>query len=155
MSLNEILDIIIFGSIIYLGMVAPLLWLFLVVHSLAVKNHAITISALLLLLAFSPSIISKFQFAQSGGMGWPMIWGNEALAWSLMLSPLVFVSGYIAIQSKDSKKLTKIAVLASCLLVTLHSWPDFIRLGFEITASSKGDVEYLELMQFWFSGWWV
>ncbi len=106
----------------------------------------------LIFVSLIPISIEFFQLAVNGGLGWHMRWANEARFWSAVFGifPLVAIVRSFSFRTNRPKYFFIIVISAIlCLISSIYSFSQ----GFG--KSSKGDVDELQLIQFWYSNWWV
>ena len=110
------------------------------------------IAVLLVTLSLTPSAIAVYHLTSNGDLGWPMIWGNELVAWSGIFSLFAVAGILLAIANRrfTPKGSFVVSLLASCIVV----YSLFSLVSHGIGPVSKGDDEKLQLMAFWSSGWW-
>ena len=103
----------------------------------------------------SPVAMVAIQFTTSGGLDWPMVWGNEATVWSVLLSPFVVVGMLGLISTSNGSRSSIVVATIGCLAsVAALCWTFDAVLSSGFAPWSKGDTEELELFYFWSSGWW-
>jgi hypothetical protein len=98
---------------------------------------------LLTIVPLVPQAIGLFHLLIVGGLNWPMLWTNEAAAWTALLSFFAVLAFYIGIRSK----LYILSLLPAVSFV--FCWVIFFLVGVE--PSSKSDATELELLAFWFT----
>ncbi len=100
---------------------------------------------ILSLIPLVPLLIEMAHFSIYGGVGWPMIWGNEVVAWGAILSPAAILAAWLSF--KNNRKV--LAFVCSVIFVSVAVLPIFSG----ISASSKRDSQQLQLLTFWTVQW--
>ena len=115
-------------------------------------KRSLIIAVLFVSMSLIPSTIAVYQLVSNGNLGWPMVWGNELVVWGAIFSLLAVIGIVLAIayRAKTPKGSIAVALLASFIVV----YSLFRLVSHGIGPASKGDVDNLQLMEFWSSGWW-
>jgi hypothetical protein len=112
----------------------------------------LSVSIILILIGAIPIGISAFNYINSAGLQWPMIWQNEATIWGCIFSVFPIVGIGIATVNKRVKKYSLMIILIFALIIIFPSYYNFFVNG--IGQSSKQDSSTINLIEYWTSGWW-
>ena len=107
------------------------------------RSSSIIIS--LSIIPLIPKSIELLHLSLNGSLKWSMIWSNEVVVWTLILSVFSFISISIAI------KFRRYALTFFPLLSLIFSLVLFVQIGIE--PSSKSDSPNLELLGFLSNQW--
>ena len=110
------------------------------------------IAASLVTVSLIPQGVVLYQFIYNGGLDWPMLWGNETVAWGAIFSSLAWLALLMAFKTKRSSPKGSAIIMLFASIIIVHSLYALVSPGLD--PASKGDDEALQLMAFWSSGWW-
>lgn len=110
-------------------------------------NKPLLFAMLLIMLSQVPNGIAVYEFMNTGGLNFPMVWGNERIAWSAIFSIFALLGALIALIKKNGiPKRSAILVVVASIVVIFSIYELFSR---GIGPSSKGDDKELRLIEFW------
>lgn len=110
-------------------------------------NKPLFFAMLLIMLSLVPNGIAVYEFMNTGGLHFPMIWGNERIAWSAIFSVFALLGALIALINKSRMPKSSAVLMVVAFVVVIFSIFELSSQG--IGPSSKGDDRELQLLEFW------
>jgi hypothetical protein len=112
----------------------------------------LSLSIILIFIGAIPVGILAFNYMNSAGLQWPMIWLNETTIWGCIFSVFPIVGVYISCVNKSVDRYSFLILVFFALIIIFPSYYNLVVNG--INQSSKQDSSTISLIGYWTSGWW-